>query len=151
MNCPNCNTGSAYVGFIAVECINDRCKHFSQKLYDTWELGSDRPKKTVFDMGAAKKAMEETIDVYAQIQQLVKALEAGNYNAAPSKLTQGAGTYLEVESLETVMQTVTFDDEKLVLHRTVKMREPLKFIPITFSVGSLGTPRKSILIPNLDD
>src|SRR5690606_30288240 len=51
------------------------------------------------------------------IQSLVKALEAGNYNAAPSTLTQGAA--LQVEDLSPVMHNVTFTNEHIKLQKMV--------------------------------
>jgi len=42
------------------------------------------------------------MDKLAQLQGLVKALEAGGYNAAPGTLVQGSA--LQVEDLSPVMQ-----------------------------------------------
>jgi hypothetical protein len=53
------------------------------------------------------------------IQQLVKALEAGQYNAAPSTLVQGSA--LQVEDLSPVMEVVTFDNEHIKLQKMVKV------------------------------
>lgn len=58
------------------------------------------------------------MELIDSIQSLVKALEAGSYNAAPGTLTQGAA--LQVEDLSTVMQNVTFDDQHLKLQKMVK-------------------------------
>jgi len=58
-------------------------------------------------------------DVIASIQSLVKALEAGNYDAAPSTLTQGAA--LQTEDLSNVMQVVTFDESHIKLQKMVKV------------------------------
>ncbi len=52
------------------------------------------------------------------LQQLVKALEAGGYNAAPSTLVQGSA--LQIEDLSPVMQNVTFDDSHLKLQKVLK-------------------------------
>lgn len=52
------------------------------------------------------------------IQSLTKALEAGGYDAAPSKLTQGSA--LQVEDLSPVMELVTFDDTHLKLAKMLK-------------------------------
>ncbi len=49
------------------------------------------------------------------LQSLVKALEAGGYNAAPSSLVQGSA--LQVEDLSPVMELVTFDNEHLKLQK----------------------------------
>lgn len=57
-------------------------------------------------------------DVIEQIQGLVKALEAGSYNAAPGSLVQGAA--LQVEDLSTVMENVTFDDSHIKLQKMLK-------------------------------
>lgn len=53
------------------------------------------------------------------IQALVKALEAGGYNAAPSSLVQGAA--LQVEDLSPVMENVTFDDSHIKLQKMLKV------------------------------
>lgn len=53
------------------------------------------------------------------IQALVKALEAGGYNAAPSTLVQGAA--LQVEDLSPVMENVTFDDSHIKLQKLLKV------------------------------
>jgi len=52
-------------------------------------------------------------------QALLKALEAGNYNAAPSTLVQGAA--LQIEDLSPVMENVTFDDSHIKLQKMVKV------------------------------
>lgn len=54
-----------------------------------------------------------------QLTSLVKALEAGSYNAAPSTLTQGAS--LQVEDLSPVMNNVTFDDSHIKLQKMLKV------------------------------
>lgn len=54
------------------------------------------------------------------ITALVKALEAGSYNAAPSSLVQGAA--LQVEDLSPVMVNVTFEDKHLVLSKMLKVK-----------------------------
>lgn len=51
------------------------------------------------------------------IQNLVKALEAGGYNAAPGSLVQGAA--LMVEDLSATMQLVTFEERSLKLQKLV--------------------------------
>lgn len=53
------------------------------------------------------------------LQGLVKALEAGSYNAAPSSLAQGAA--LQTEDLSPVMENVTFDDSHIKLQKMVKV------------------------------
>jgi hypothetical protein len=53
------------------------------------------------------------------IQALVKALEAGGYNAAPSTLVQGAA--LQIEDLSPVMENVTFDDSHIKLQKLLKV------------------------------
>jgi hypothetical protein len=58
-------------------------------------------------------------DTLNTIQQLIKALEAGNYNAAPSQLVQGAA--LQTEDLSPVMQNVTFEDKHLILQKMLKV------------------------------
>lgn len=53
------------------------------------------------------------------LTSLVKALEAGGYNAAPSTLVQGSA--LMVEDLSPVMNLVTFDDSHLKLQKILKV------------------------------
>ena len=50
-----------------------------------------------------------------QLQALMKALEAGSYNAAPGTLTQGAA--LQKENLSPIMQNVTFTEKHLKLQK----------------------------------
>lgn len=50
---------------------------------------------------------------------LLKALEAGSYNAAPSTLVQGAA--LQIEDLSSTMQVVTFDDSHIKLQKMLKV------------------------------
>lgn len=52
-------------------------------------------------------------------QALLKALEAGSYNAAPSTLVQGSA--LQIEDLSPVMHNVTFDDSHIKLQKMVKV------------------------------
>lgn len=56
-----------------------------------------------------------------KIQALKKALEAGNYNAAPGALTQGAA--LQTEALDKIMTVVTFKD------KAIKLQKELNVIP----------------------
>lgn len=58
------------------------------------------------------------MDALGKIQALVKALEAGSYNAAPSTLVQGAA--LQVEDLSPVMHVVTYDDSHIKLQKMLK-------------------------------
>lgn len=53
------------------------------------------------------------------IQALVKALEAGSYNAAPSTLVQGAA--LQVEDLSPVLHNTTFGDEHIKLQKMLSV------------------------------
>ena len=53
-----------------------------------------------------------------QLTDLVKALEAGNYDAAPSTLVQGAA--LQIEDLTSVMNNVTFDSTHIKLQKMLK-------------------------------
>lgn len=53
------------------------------------------------------------------LSSLVKALEAGGYNAAPSTLVQGSA--LQVEDLSPVMHNVTFDDSHIKLQKMLKV------------------------------
>lgn len=63
------------------------------------------------------------MDKLDQISDLIKALEAGNYNVAPSSLLQGAA--LQVEDLSPVMNNVTFQDKHIILQKMVKV-DPCK-------------------------
>jgi hypothetical protein len=56
-----------------------------------------------------------------ELQTLVKALEAGSYNAAPGTLTQGAA--LQTEELSPVMQNVTFEDKHIKLQKALGVKE----------------------------
>ena len=53
------------------------------------------------------------------IQALVKALEAGGYNAAPSTLVQGSA--LQIEDLSPVMQNVTYDNSHIKLQKMLNV------------------------------
>lgn len=54
-------------------------------------------------------------DLIKTLEGLVKTLEAGNYNTAPSQLVQGSA--LQIENLEAVMHNVTFDDSHIKLQK----------------------------------
>lgn len=56
-----------------------------------------------------------------QLQSLMKALEAGSYNAAPGQLAQGAA--LQVEDLSPVMQNVTFEDSHIKLQKMISSKD----------------------------
>jgi hypothetical protein len=56
-----------------------------------------------------------------QLQSLMKALEAGSYNAAPGQLAQGAA--LMVEDLSPVMHNVTFDDSHIKLQKMLPSKD----------------------------
>lgn len=56
-----------------------------------------------------------------QLQSLMKALEAGSYNAAPGTLVQGSA--LQVEDLSPVMQNVTFDDSHIKLQKMLSKKD----------------------------
>jgi hypothetical protein len=53
------------------------------------------------------------------LQGLVKALEAGQYNAAPSTLVQGSA--LQIEDLSPVMQNVTYSEKHIKLQKVLKV------------------------------
>jgi hypothetical protein len=55
--------------------------------------------------------------VSENLTDLLKALEAGSYNAAPSTLTQGSA--LQMEDLSPVMEVVTFDDSHIKLQKMI--------------------------------
>lgn len=56
-----------------------------------------------------------------QLQALIKALEAGSYNAAPGSLVQGSA--LQTEDLSPVMQNVTFGDEHIKLQKALQVKD----------------------------
>lgn len=56
-----------------------------------------------------------------QLNDLMKALEAGQYNAAPGSLTQGSA--LQIEDLSNVMEVVTFDDAELKLQKMFPVKD----------------------------
>ncbi|HEY5236360.1 MAG TPA: hypothetical protein VIJ14_09300, partial [Rhabdochlamydiaceae bacterium] len=55
-----------------------------------------------------------------QLQSLMKALEAGSYNAAPSTLVQGAA--YQIEDLAPVMVNVTAAEETIKLQKMLDVR-----------------------------
>jgi len=59
----------------------------------------------------------ETVD---KINSLIKAMEAGNYDAAPSTLTQGGA--LQIEDLSPVMNNVTFEEASLKLQKKMTVK-----------------------------
>ena len=72
-------------------------------------------------------------------QSLLKALEAGSYNAAPSTLVQGAA--LQIEDLSSTMQVVTFDDSHIKLQKMLKVescKSTLAQFDRQLSVGIFG-------------
>ena len=56
-----------------------------------------------------------------QLEHLVKTLEAGNYNVAPSQLVQGSA--LQIENLEPVMHNVTFDESHIKLQKLFSIKK----------------------------
>lgn len=60
--------------------------------------------------------MSQAIDT---IQSLIKALEAGSYDVAPSKLVQGAA--LMIEDLSSAVEVTTFDDSHIKLQKSIKV------------------------------
>jgi hypothetical protein len=56
-----------------------------------------------------------------QLQSLMKALEAGSTNAAPSTLVQGAA--LQVEDLSPVMHNATFEDKHIKLQKMLSVKD----------------------------
>ena len=61
------------------------------------------------------------MDLIKTLESLVKTLEAGSYNAAPSQLTQGSA--LQMEDLSPVMQSVTFDDSHIKLQKLFQVKK----------------------------
>lgn len=60
-------------------------------------------------------------NVVNELQDLKKALEAGNYNAAPGTLTQGAA--LQKENLDNVMKTLCFDESHIHLQKKLQVQD----------------------------
>jgi len=56
-----------------------------------------------------------------QLNDLMKALEAGQYNAAPESLVQGSA--LQVEDLSPVMENVTFSDQHIKLQKMLSSKD----------------------------
>lgn len=73
------------------------------------------------------------------VQALVKALEAGSYNAAPATLVQGAA--LQVEDLSNILHNTTFQEKSIKLQKLVGV-ESCKSLLAQFdrqlSYGSFG-------------
>src|SRR5271165_4989039 len=61
------------------------------------------------------------MDLATSLATLVKTLEAGQYNSAPSQLVQGSA--LQIEDLSPVMQNVTFDDSHIKLQKLFQVRK----------------------------
>lgn len=61
------------------------------------------------------------MDLIKTLESLVKTLEAGSYNAAPSMLQQGSA--LQMEDLSPVMQSVTFDDSHIKLQKLFNVKK----------------------------
>ncbi|HSV26690.1 MAG TPA: hypothetical protein VLH60_02250 [Sedimentisphaerales bacterium] len=61
------------------------------------------------------------MDVVKALESLVKTLEAGNYNVAPSQLTQGGA--LQIEDLSPVMHNVCFDDSHIKLQKLFAVKK----------------------------
>lgn len=55
------------------------------------------------------------------VEVLRKALEAGNYNAAPSTLLQGAA--LQVSNISPIMENVCFQDQHIVLQKMLRVEK----------------------------
>jgi hypothetical protein len=78
-------------------------------------------------------------DLIKTLEGLVKTLEAGNYNTAPSQLVQGSA--LQIENLEAVMHNVTFDDSHIKLQKlfsTKKAKSLLVQFNRQLSYGRFG-------------
>ena len=56
-----------------------------------------------------------------QIQDLIKALSSGGYNAAPGQLSQGSA--LQVEDLSPIMELATFEESSLKLQKMIKKKD----------------------------
>jgi hypothetical protein len=88
------------------------------------EVDTDGPKK-------ARNVLDE-------IRELVKALMAGSYNARPTKLHQcrqdGACGVQGCDPSVPFLDDIRVKGDSISLSYRVKLRTPLKFIPITFQV-----------------
>ena len=60
-------------------------------------------------------------DLVKTLESLVKTLEAGNYNVAPSQLVQGSA--LQIQNLDPVMHNVTFDDSHIKLQKLFSVKK----------------------------
>jgi len=58
-------------------------------------------------------------DALERINDLIKAMEGGSYNAAPGQLVQGGA--LQTEDLSNTMHTVTFSEEHIKLQKMLKV------------------------------
>ena len=72
-------------------------------------------------MAANLEKIVETLSGLSVLEaaELVKALEAGQYNAAPSTLVQGSA--LQIEDLSPVMQNVTYSEKHIKLQKVLKV------------------------------
>ncbi len=83
--------------------------------------------------------MSTQIAVMQKIEELIKALDLGSYNAAPGTLTQGGA--LQIEDISPVMHNVTFSDKDIKLQKDVKsskMKGQLYQFNRTLSYGIFG-------------
>lgn len=61
-----------------------------------------------------------TLEIMERLEGLMKSLEAGNYNAAPSTLVQGSA--LLIEDMSGVMTNVTFQEKHLKLQKIIGVK-----------------------------
>jgi hypothetical protein len=61
------------------------------------------------------------MDLSQSLQLLIKTLEAGQYNTAPSQLVQGSA--LQIEDLSPVMHNVTYDDSHIKLQKMFPVKK----------------------------
>ena len=59
-------------------------------------------------------------ELYQKLESLVKAVEAGGYNAAPGTLMQGSA--LQVEDCSPVMHNVTYGDKQIKLQKEISVK-----------------------------
>lgn len=59
------------------------------------------------------------MNIVENLQALAKAMDAGQYNAAPSTLVQGSA--LQIEDLAPVMQNTTFNEKHIKLQKVLKI------------------------------
>lgn len=70
------------------------------------------------------------MDLIKTLEELVKTLEAGSYNAGPGQLVQGSA--LQIEDLSPVVHNVTYSDQHLKLIKAFAVK-PAKSLTVQFN------------------